>query len=149
MVWGLDHSGSQPSVICLRLGLVICIALCATIQSHSYVCSDCGAVVHKHCEYRSPACKAQIESGSYVTMSRKKIVKALDDLDDLAQFLLHKISLLNSDGSSVSKVDQVFETALFELHNSLVSTYSLTLQVCVQNILYRPCFLILFVWLCA
>ena len=103
--------------------------MCYYPSIHSYVCSDCGAVVHKHCEYRSPPCKAQIESGSYVTMSRKKIVKALDDLDDLAQFLLHKISLLNSDGSSISKVDQVFETALFELHNSLVSNYSLTLQV--------------------
>lgn len=90
---------------------------------------DCGVVVHKHCEYRNPPCKAQIESGSYVTMSRKKIVKALDDLDDLAQFLLHKISLLNQGGYSSSKVDQVFETALYELHNSLVSNYSLKLQV--------------------
>ena len=62
-------------------------------------------------------------------MSRKKIVKALEDLDDLAQFLLHKISLLSSDRCTTSKVDQVFEKALFELHNSLVSNYSLTLQV--------------------
>ena len=52
-------------------------------------------------------------------------------IDDLDEFLPHKISLLNSDGSSVSKVDQVFETALFELHNSLVLNYFLTLQVCV------------------
>ena len=62
-------------------------------------------------------------------MSRNKIVKALEDLDDLAQFLLHKISLLSSDRSTTSKVDQVFENALLELHNSLVSNYSLTLQV--------------------
>ena len=61
-------------------------------------------------------------------------MKALDDLDDLAQFLLHKISLLNSGGSSVSKVDQVFETSLFELHNSLVSNYSLTLQVQIYRL---------------
>ena len=73
------------------------------IYTYMYICSNCGAVVHKHCEYRSPLCKAQIESGSYVTMSRKKIVKALDDLDDLAHFRLHKISLLKSDGSSISK----------------------------------------------
>ena len=91
--------------------------------------ADCGIVVHRHCEHRSPPCKAQIESGSYVTMSRKKVVKALDDLDDLAQFLLHKISLLNKEGTANSKVDQVFETALYELHSSLVSNYSLTLQV--------------------
>ena len=90
---------------------------------------DCGVVVHKHCEYRSPPCKAQIESGSYVTMSRKKIVKALEDLDDLAQFLMDKISQLNKDGSANSKVDQVFEQSLLELHNSLLSNYSLTLQV--------------------
>ncbi|CAI7988975.1 Unconventional myosin-IXa, partial [Geodia barretti] len=89
----------------------------------------CGVVVHKHCENRCPPCKALIESGSYVTMSRKKIVKALDDLDDLAQFLLDKISMLNRDGSTgSSKVDRVFETALLELHHSLVSNYSLTLQ---------------------
>ena len=86
-------------------------------------------VVHKHCENRCPPCKALIESGSYVTMSRKKIVKALDDLDDLAHFLLDKISMLNRDGNIDSKVDRVFETALLELHHSLVSNYSLTLQV--------------------
>ena len=80
-------------------------------------------------ENRCPPCKALIESGSYVTMSRKKIVKALDDLDDLAQFLLDKISMLNRDGNIDSKVDRVFETALLELHHSLVSNYSLTLQV--------------------
>jgi hypothetical protein len=96
-------------------------------------CAGCGVVVHKHCEYRSPPCKAQIESGSYVTMSRKKIVKALDDLDDLAQFLLHKISMLNKDRSANSKLDQVFESALFELHNSLVSNYSLTLQKSLES----------------
>ena len=89
----------------------------------------CGVVVHKHCENRCPPCKALIESGSYVTMSRKKIVKALDDLDDLAQFLLDKISMLNRDRSIDSQVDRVFETALLELHHSLVSHYSLTLQV--------------------
>ena len=92
--------------------------------------SGCAVVVHKHCENRCPPCKALIESGSYVTMSRKKIVKALDDLDDLAQFLLDKISMLNRDGSTgISQVDRVFETALLELHHSLVSNYSLTLQV--------------------
>ena len=53
--------------------------------------ADCGMVIHRHCEYRTPPCKAQIESGSYVTMSRKKVVKELGDLDDLAQFLLHKV----------------------------------------------------------
>ena len=92
--------------------------------------TDCGVIIHKHCEYRVAPCKAQIESGSYVTMSRKKIVKTLDDLDDLTQFLMHKITLLNKDRSSTnSKVDRVFEDALLELHNSLVSNYSLTLQV--------------------
>ena len=38
-----------------------------------------------------PPCKAQIESGSYVTMSRKKVVKNLEDLDELTQFLLEKV----------------------------------------------------------
>ena len=90
-------------------------------------------VVHKHCENRCPPCKALIEYGSYVTMSRKKIVKALDDLDDLAQFLLDKISMLNRDGNIDSKVDRVFETALLELHHSLVSNYSLTLQVRIHH----------------
>ena len=102
-------------------------------QTTNNICQSlpgCGVVVHKHCENRCPPCKALIESGSYVTMSRKKIVKALDDLDDLAQFLLDKISMLNRDGSTgSSKVDRVFETALLELHHSLVSNYSLTLQV--------------------
>ena len=43
---------------------------------------------------------------------------------------MHKIILLNKDRSSTnSKVDRVFEDALLELHNSLVSNYSLTLQV--------------------
>lgn len=49
-------------------------------------------MIHRHCEERAPPCKAQIESGSYVTMSRKKVVKGLEDLDELAQFLLEKVS---------------------------------------------------------
>ena len=48
-------------------------------------------MVHRHCEERAPPCKAQIESGSYVTMSRKKVVKNLEDLDELTQFLLEKV----------------------------------------------------------
>ena len=52
---------------------------------------DCDVMVHRHCEERAPPCKAQIESGSYVTMSRKKVVKNLEDLDELTQFLLEKV----------------------------------------------------------
>lgn len=48
---------------------------------------------HRHCEDRAPPCKAQIESGSYVTMSRKKVVKKVEDLDDLGQFLLDKVCI--------------------------------------------------------
>ena len=48
-------------------------------------------MVHHHCEDRVPPCKAQIESGSYVTMSRNKVVKKLRDLDSLSQFLLDKV----------------------------------------------------------
>lgn len=47
--------------------------------------------MHRHCEDRAPPCKAKIASGSYVTMSRKKVVKKLEDLDDLARFLLDKV----------------------------------------------------------
>ena len=53
--------------------------------------SDCDVMVHRHCEERAPPCKAQIESGSYVTMSRKKVVKNLEDFDELTQFLLEKV----------------------------------------------------------
>ena len=53
--------------------------------------SDCDVMVHRHCEERAPPCKAQIESGSYVTMSRNKVVKNLEDLDELTQFLLEKV----------------------------------------------------------
>ena len=56
-------------------------------------------------------------------------MKALDD--HLAQFLLHKISLLNTDGSSISKVDQVFETALFEPG---VNLFSETAGLCTKFI---------------
>ena len=52
---------------------------------------DCYVMVHRHCEDRVPPCKAQIESGSYVTMSRNKVVKRLRDLDSLSQFLLDKV----------------------------------------------------------
>ena len=48
-------------------------------------------MVHRHCEERAPPCKTQIESGSYVTMSKKKVVKNLEDLDELTQFLLEKV----------------------------------------------------------
>lgn len=48
-------------------------------------------MVHRHCGDRVPPCKAQIESGSYVTMSRNKVVKKLRDLDSLSQFLLDKV----------------------------------------------------------
>ena len=48
-------------------------------------------MVHHHCEDRVPPCKAQIESGSYVTMSKNKVVKKLRDLDSLSQFLLDKV----------------------------------------------------------
>ena len=48
-------------------------------------------MVHCHCEDRVPPCKAQIESGNYVTMSRNKVVKKLRDLDSLSQFLLEKV----------------------------------------------------------
>ena len=49
--------------------------------------------IHRHCEDRAPPCKAQIESGYYVTMSRKKVVQKLEDLDELGQFLLEKVSV--------------------------------------------------------
>ena len=49
-------------------------------------------MVHRHCEERAPACKAHIESGVYVTMSRRKIIRKAEDLDDLARFLLEKVS---------------------------------------------------------
>ena len=41
--------------------------------------------------------------------------------------------MLNRDGNIDSKVDRVFETALLELHHSLVSNYSLTLQVRIHH----------------
>ena len=54
---------------------------------------DCDVLVHRHCVDRLSPCKAQIESGSYVTMSRKKVVQKLEDLDDLGQFLLDKVGV--------------------------------------------------------
>ena len=51
-------------------------------------------MVHRHCEDRVPPCKAHIESGSYVTMSRNKVVKKLEDLDNLGQFLLEKVNYM-------------------------------------------------------
>ena len=54
---------------------------------------DCYIMVHRHCEDRVPPCKAHIESGSYVTMSRNKVVKKLEDLDNLGQFLLEKVNI--------------------------------------------------------
>jgi hypothetical protein len=124
----LPHTFAATSIVKGML-CEVCHKGFTGFMKHSLRCTGCGVVVHKHCENRCPPCKALIESGSYVTMSRKKIVKALDDLDDLAQFLLDKISMLNRDGSTgSSKVDRVFETALLELHHSLVSNYSLTLQ---------------------
>ena len=56
--------------------------------------TDCYIMVHRHCEDRVPPCKAHIESGSYVTMSRNKVVKKLEDLDNLGQFLLEKVEYL-------------------------------------------------------
>ena len=56
--------------------------------------TDCYIMVHRHCEDRVPPCKAHIESGSYVTMSRNKVVKKLEDLDNLGQFLLEKVSII-------------------------------------------------------
>lgn len=52
---------------------------------------DCELIVHRHCDDRVPPCKAKIASGSYVTMSRNKVVKKLEDLDDLGRFLLDKV----------------------------------------------------------
>ena len=56
--------------------------------------TDCYIMVHRHCEDRVPPCKAHIESGSYVTMSRNKVVKKLEDLDNLGQFLLEKVHIM-------------------------------------------------------
>ena len=61
-------------------------------QTHTHTHTDCDLIVHKHCEDRAPSCKAQIESGNYVTMSRKKVVKSLEDLDDLGKFLVEKVT---------------------------------------------------------
>ena len=49
-------------------------------------------------------------------------------------FLL-QITLLTEKGSTSTKLDKVFEAALYEMHNSLVSNYSLTLQV--SPVLFR------------
>lgn len=59
--------------------------------STGVVVADCYIMVHRHCEDRVPPCKAHIESGTYVTMSRNKVVKKLEDLDNLGQFLLEKV----------------------------------------------------------
>ena len=117
--------------------------------------TDCYIFVHRHCEERVPPCKAHIESGSYVTMSRNKVVKKLEDLDNLGQFLLEKVSVvqclstvhvcyailispqiatLSRDEQPGSLVDRVFKLSLSEFHTSLISSYSLTLQVCTSNI---------------
>ena len=48
--------------------------------------------VIRHCVERAPPCKAHIESGSYVTMSRKKIIHKPEDLDDLGRFFLEKVA---------------------------------------------------------
>ena len=54
--------------------------------------AECGeAMVHRHCRDRAPPCKAHIASGAYVTMSRKKVIKSLDDIDRLGKFLLDKV----------------------------------------------------------
>ena len=63
---------------------------------HFHPHADCDLMVHRHCEDRVPPCKAQIESGSYVTMSRKKVVRKAEDLDNLGQFLLEKVGLVLS-----------------------------------------------------
>lgn len=72
---------------------------CATTPCmHTYSTSlfhchaDCNIMVHRHCEERAPACKAHIESGSYVTMSRRKIIHKAEDLDNLGRFLLEKVT---------------------------------------------------------
>ena len=43
---------------------------------------------------RAPPCKARIASGNYVTMSRKKVIKNLDDIYRLRDFLFDKVSTL-------------------------------------------------------
>ena len=40
---------------------------------------------------RASACKARIASGEYVTMSRKKVIKSVEDIDRLGRFLLDKV----------------------------------------------------------
>ncbi len=52
-------------------------------------------MIHRHCDDRVPPCKAKIESGKYVTMSRKKVITKLEDLDDLGRFLLDKVRAQN------------------------------------------------------
>ena len=62
--------------------------------------TECGeAMVHRHCKDRAPPCKAHIASGAHVTMSRKKVIQSLDDIDRLGKFLLDKVGK----GSSVCR----------------------------------------------
>ena len=85
--------------LCACACVCVCVRVCTCVCVHVCVClsqwlpsspTDCDVLVHRHCAERLPPCKAQIESGSYVTMSRKKVVQKLEDLDDLGQFLLDK-----------------------------------------------------------
>ena len=85
-------------------------------------------MVHHHCEDRVPPCKAQIESGSYVTMSRNKVVKKLRDLDSLSQFLLDKVMY----SFAVAVVDNPCPVA--DLDGQLFfSAYGTTMHVYTHN----------------
>ena len=53
-----------------------------------YIHTACGLVVHKHCQDRAPVCEHA--PGQLIRMASEKVVKTLDDLDDLAQFLVEK-----------------------------------------------------------
>lgn len=96
-------------------------------------CVCCGFIVHKQCQDKAPLCQNQYEPGRHITMASEKVVSKLDDLDELAQFLVekhhlctHQMSLLAE--KDMRQVDRVFQMALCEFHANLVSNYSLSLQ---------------------
>ena len=111
----------------------------------------CNVVVHKYCQERAPVCLGHaVEPGTNVSMNMDTVVHCSEELDQLTRFLIEKVhrpcsrcsnvywsslqhhlhqNALLGASSSVKAIDKVFQMSLTEFHASLLSSYSLFIQV--------------------
>ena len=62
-------------------------------RPHSAVCQTYS---HHHCVSRVSVCPRVIQEGRRLTVSKRKVISCVEDLDEFDQFLLEKVSLRSS-----------------------------------------------------